>query len=271
ERAVPGATLRATSRCDDRRRCNRCRPVDHQEARPDREGHPCRPCRWPFFDRSDKRGLCDRRDRFTGVRSAGVGIDRSRCRRSVAAVRLDPGARLRHGRRQYRQRLADRRSRADADCNGSFGGVASRGAVRTLPLQSFFLDYGKQDRQPGEFVRRLFVPKLSPGTHFRAYKISKRIDEDISALIAACCLKVDAGRISDAKIAFGGMAGIPKRAKTVEGALRGLPLTETRRWQAAADAVGEDFTPLTDVRASAAYRLRVAGNLVIKALAEIAG
>ena len=86
-----------------------------------------------------------------------VGIDRSRYRRSVAAVRLDPGARLRHGRRQYRQRLADRRSRADADCNGSFGGVASRGAgIRTLPLESFFLDYGKQDRAAG----RIRAPAL---------------------------------------------------------------------------------------------------------------
>ncbi len=143
--------------------------------------------------------------------------------------------------------------------------------VRALPLESFFLDYGKQDREPGEFVRRLIVPRPPTGTLFRAYKISKRIDEDISAVLAAFCLKVDGGRISEARVAFGGMAGIPKRAKAVEGALRGLPLAETPRWQAAADAVGVDFTPLTDLRASAAYRLRVAGNLVIKALAEIAG
>ena len=143
--------------------------------------------------------------------------------------------------------------------------------VRTLPLESFFLDYGKQDRQPGEFVRRLFVPKLSPGTHFRAYKISKRIDEDISAVLAAFCLKIDDGRISEAKVAFGGMAGIPKRAQAVEAALRGLPLAAMLRWHEASDAVGVDFTALTDLRASAAYRLRVARNLVIKALAEIAG
>jgi xanthine dehydrogenase small subunit len=143
--------------------------------------------------------------------------------------------------------------------------------IRTLPLESFFLAYGKQDRQPGEFVRRVIVPKPPASSHFRAYKISKRIDEDISAVLAALSLKIEGGRISDAKVAFGGMAGIPKRAKAVEAVLRGLPLAETRRWQAAADAVGEDFTPLTDVRASSAYRLRVAGNLVIKALAEIAG
>jgi xanthine dehydrogenase small subunit len=143
--------------------------------------------------------------------------------------------------------------------------------IRQLSLEKFFLDYGKQDRAKGEFVRRLFVPNLSPSAHFRAYKITKRFDEDISALLGVFCLTVDDGRISEAKVAFGGMAGIPKRAKAVEETLRGLSLTDTRRWQAAADAVKKDFTPLTDLRASAGYRSRVAGNLVIKALAEIAG
>ena len=122
---------------------------------------------------------------------------------------------------------------------------------------------GKQHRKPGEFVRRLPVPKLPPATHFRAYKITKRIDEDISA--------VDGGRISDAKVAFGGMAGIPKRAKTVGENLRGLSLGDARRRQLTADAVKKDFTPLTDLRACTTYRSRVAGDLVIKALAEIAG
>ena len=130
---------------------------------------------------------------------------------------------------------------------------------------------GKQDRKPGEFVRRLLVPKLPPATHFRAYKITKRIDEDISAVLAAFCLKVDGGRISEAKVAFGGMAGIPKRAKAVEENLRGLSLT-TRiagNWRPMLSS--KDFTPLTDLRASTTYRSRVAGDLVIKAIAEIAG
>ena len=143
--------------------------------------------------------------------------------------------------------------------------------IRRLPLENFFLDYGKQDRAKGEFVRRLLVPKLPPTTHFRAYKITKRFDEDISAVLAAMSFTVDGGRIADARVAFGGMAGIPKRAKMVEAKLRGLPLTDTSRWHAAADAVAEDFKPLSDLRASAAYRSRVAGNLVIKAIAEIAG
>ena len=143
--------------------------------------------------------------------------------------------------------------------------------IRQLLLENFFLSYGKQDRAPGEFVRRLLVPKLSADTHFRAYKITKRADEDISAVLAAFCLKVQDGVIRDAKVAFGGMAGIPKRASAVEESLRGLSLADTQRWHLAVDAVGKDFTPLNDLRASAAYRGRVAANLVIKALAEIAG
>ena len=143
--------------------------------------------------------------------------------------------------------------------------------VRRLPLESFFLDYGKQDRKPGEFVRRLLVSRLPPATQFRAYKITKRTDEDISAVLAAFCLTIDDGRVGAAKVAFGGMAGIPKRAKRLEESLRGLALADARRWRAAAEALNEDFTPLTDLRASAAYRRRVAGNLVVKALAEMAG
>ncbi len=100
--------------------------------------------------------------------------------------------------------------------------------MRELPLEKFFIDYGKQDRQPGEFVRRLLVPKLPAGALFRAYKITKRTDEDISAVLAAFCFTVEGGRIADAKIAFGGMAGIPKRAKAVEESLRDLSLTDTQ-------------------------------------------
>ena len=143
--------------------------------------------------------------------------------------------------------------------------------VRELPLEKFFIDYGKQDRQPGEFVRRLLVPKLPATAYFRAYKITKRTDEDISAVLAAFCFTVEGSRIADAKVAFGGMAGIPKRAQAVEESLRGLSLADTSRWHLAAEAVAKDFTPLTDLRASASYRSRVAGNLVIKAIAEVAG
>jgi xanthine dehydrogenase small subunit len=145
------------------------------------------------------------------------------------------------------------------------------GRTRQLPLEDFFLDYGKQDRQGGEFVRRLLVPKLPPAAQFRAYKVSKRFDEDISAVFAAFCLTLADGKIAEARVAFGGMAGIPKRARSVEAKLRGLRLADARLWRGAADGVAADFTPLTDMRASAAYRMRVAGNLVVRGLAEIAG
>lgn len=139
---------------------------------------------------------------------------------------------------------------------------------RELPLEAFFLDYRKQDRQPGEFVETVQVPKLPTDTLFHISKISKRFDEDISAVCSAFYLALDAaGRVSEARLAYGGMAGIPKRAKTAEAALLG------RFWDdaavtAAIAALARDFTPLTDMRASAAYRLKVAGNLLRRFLIE---
>ena len=139
---------------------------------------------------------------------------------------------------------------------------------RELALEAFFLDYRKQDRQPGEFVEAVLVPKLPKGALFHISKISKRFDEDISAVCGAFYLKLDgAGRISEARLAYGGMAGIPKRAKAAEAALLG------RFWDEAAvaaaiAALAQDFTPLTDMRASATYRLKVAGNLLRRFLIE---
>ncbi|THD49235.1 MAG: xanthine dehydrogenase small subunit [Bradyrhizobium sp.] len=144
-------------------------------------------------------------------------------------------------------------------------------AVRALPLEQFFIGYGKQDREPGEFIRRLIVPKLSAGTLFRAFKVSKRFDEDITTVLGAFRIGVDGGRIASARIAFGGMAATPKRATAVENQLVGAALHDAGTWRLAAERISDDFTPLTDMRASAEYRLNVARNIVIKALAEIAG
>ncbi|MGZ5873393.1 MAG: xanthine dehydrogenase small subunit [Bradyrhizobium sp.] len=143
--------------------------------------------------------------------------------------------------------------------------------MRALPLEQFFISYGKQDREPGEFVRRLIVPKLPPGAFFRAFKVSKRFDEDITTVLGAFRIGVDGGRIISARIAFGGMAATPKRATAVERQLVGAALHDVGAWRNAAERVGDDFTPLTDMRASSEYRINVARNLVIKALAEIAG
>jgi xanthine dehydrogenase small subunit len=143
--------------------------------------------------------------------------------------------------------------------------------VRALPLEKFFIAYGKQDREPGEFVRRLIVPKLPAAVFFKAYKISKRFDEDITAVLGAFRIAVEGGRITSARVAFGGMAATPKRALAVERQLIGADVDDSAVWRSAAEQVSNDFTPLTDMRASAEYRLDVAGNLVIKALAEISG
>jgi xanthine dehydrogenase small subunit len=144
-----------------------------------------------------------------------------------------------------------------------------RGAERrVLPLEDFFLAYGKQDRRPGEFVEAILLPKPQPGERFRAYKIAKRFDQDISAVCGAFRLLLDAdGRVADLRAAFGGMAGTPKRASGAEAALIGQPWTEANV-RAAMTALRGDFTPLSDWRASAAYRSEVAANLLLKLYVE---
>lgn len=144
-------------------------------------------------------------------------------------------------------------------------------AIRRLPLEDFFIAYGKQDRTPGEFVLAIESPRLAAGQHYRAFKVSKRFDEDISAVMMAIRLDLDGRRIAGARIAFGGMAATPKRAANAEKALAGVSLDQPASWRAARAALSSDFAPLTDQRASAGYRMAVAANLVEKALIEISG
>jgi len=147
-----------------------------------------------------------------------------------------------------------------------------RGATaRTMPLEEFFIDYGRQDRGPGEFVTGVDVPHLGPGEVFRCYKISKRFDQDISALLGAFKFTIEDGRVADARIAFGGMAATPKRAARAEAAIIGGKLSNERDWAAALAALGEDFRPIDDVRASAGYRLQTARALLEKVLHEAGG
>ncbi|KNX42059.1 4-hydroxybenzoyl-CoA reductase subunit gamma [Roseovarius tolerans] len=130
---------------------------------------------------------------------------------------------------------------------------------RAMPLEDFFLDYGKQDRGPGEFVEAVSLPRQPD--RLRCYKVSKRFDQDISAVLGCFNITVKEGHVRAARIGFGGMAGIPKRATHVEAALLGQPWTEATI-DAAQEAWAEDFAPLSDMRASADYRLSVAGNLL---------
>ena len=137
-----------------------------------------------------------------------------------------------------------------------------RGAERReLALEDFFLDYGKQDRKPGEFVESVFIPRPTPDQIIRIVKLSKRFDSDISAVCGAIRLTLAKSRIAEARIAFGGMAGIPKRARAAEAALTGSFWSQSA-CEDAARALAEDFTPLTDVRGSSDYRLTAAGNIL---------
>lgn len=132
-------------------------------------------------------------------------------------------------------------------------------ARRTLPLEDYFRDYGKQDRRPGEFVEAVSFPRQPD--RLRVWKVSKRFDQDISALCGAFSITVINGTVTAARIAFGGMAATPKRAHAVEAALLHQPWTEATI-ATAQGAFAGDFTPIDDMRASAAYRLEVARNLL---------
>ncbi len=140
---------------------------------------------------------------------------------------------------------------------------------RTIPLEDFFLDYGKQDRNPGEFVEavRVPLPLATAADALRCYKISKRFDQDISALCGCFNIRVKNDVVEAAVITFGGMAGTPKRARSVEDALIG------KQWDRASvelamQEFAKDYTPMTDMRASADYRLRAAQNLLLKYFVE---
>ncbi|PZM13880.1 xanthine dehydrogenase small subunit [Rhizobium tubonense] len=149
--------------------------------------------------------------------------------------------------------------------------LRSASGPRTVLLEDYFIEYGKQDRRPGEFVESVFVPYPADDVHFAVYKITKRRDEDISAVCGAFYLQLDdAGNVADIRIAFGGMAGTPKRARTVEAELIGKPWTEQTAL-AARDAFDADYQPLTDWRATAEYRQLTAKNLLIRFYLETSG
>jgi xanthine dehydrogenase small subunit len=134
-------------------------------------------------------------------------------------------------------------------------------------LEDFFLEYGKQDRAPGEFVEALLLPLPEDGARLRCHKVSKRFDQDITAVLGCFDVAVEGGAVTAARLAYGGMAGVPKRAAAAEAALIGQPWTEASV-RAAMAALERDFTPMSDQRASAAYRLTVAKNLLLRHFIE---
>jgi xanthine dehydrogenase small subunit len=145
--------------------------------------------------------------------------------------------------------------------------VVLRGAPgeRVLALEDFYLGYQQKDLQAGEFVQALRIPlpqgDRNAGMRFRTYKLAKRFDQDISAVCAAFAVTLDGDTVSSARIAFGGMAATPKRAAAAEAALAGKPWNEAAM-RAAMAAMQQDFAPLSDMRASSAYRMQAAQNLL---------
>ncbi|NNE04444.1 MAG: xanthine dehydrogenase small subunit [Xanthomonadales bacterium] len=137
---------------------------------------------------------------------------------------------------------------------------------REIVLEDFFIDYGRQDLKPDEVVSAVLLPIHDDG-QFACYKISKRPEQDISALCAGIFMRLDRDAIEEARICFGGMAGTPSRAGQCEKALTGKPWRRDT-FESAMQALKEDFTPISDMRASAAYRMRVARNLLLRFFIE---
>jgi xanthine dehydrogenase small subunit len=135
---------------------------------------------------------------------------------------------------------------------------------RRMPLEDFFVAYGEQDRKPGEFVDAVEIPVGQEGARsLRCYKVSKRFDQDISAVCGCFVSTVERDHLVGIRIAYGGMAAVPRRAKAVEAALLGKTWS-LESIEAAMPAFETDFQPISDMRASSDYRLRTARNLLLR-------
>lgn len=144
-------------------------------------------------------------------------------------------------------------------------GVSGR---RTLSLNDFFLDYKKTALAQGEYLRCIRVPVLKPDEVLKVYKISKRLEDDISTILFAIKLRLQKGKIVEVKTGFGGMAEFPKSGQHLEHMLRGKPLLENT-FEEAKKAIALDFSPISDVRASADYRCNAAKGLILKCGLEL--
>ena len=148
--------------------------------------------------------------------------------------------------------------------------LRSKEGSRVVALEDFYLDYMVSDLRPGEFIEMIQIPLPHSGVQLRSYKISKRFDQDISAVCAAFRLELADGRVAAVRIAFGGMAATIKRATQCEQILQDQVWSEAVIEQAM-DVLAKDFAPIDDVRASADYRLRVARNLIRRFYLETQG
>jgi|OM-RGC.v1.001671581 xanthine dehydrogenase, small subunit len=145
--------------------------------------------------------------------------------------------------------------------------LRSHKGTRTLLLEDFFIDYKKTALANNEFIETIVIPKPNTQSTFKAYKVSKRLDDDISAVCGAFNIELSNNKVSTAILAFGGMAAIPKRATSAEASLLGKEW-RSETIESACKALATDFSPLSDFRASHQYRTLVSQNLLRKYFIE---
>lgn len=209
----------------------------------------------------------------------GAMVDMNRMREAIAPLHPSYGEMIR--------RFASQQVRAAATLGGNIANGSPIGdnppalialgarlhlrqgdSRREIAIEDFFIDYGKQDRRPAEFVEAVSIPRQPD--RLRVYKLSKRFDQDISAVLGAFNVTVSDGLVTAARIAFGGLAATPKRANALEAALTGKPWNEDSV-TTAMTALAQDFTPLCDMRASAEYRLETAKNMLARYFDDLNG
>tara|TARA_B100001029_G_scaffold172005_1_gene169339 strand:- start:420 stop:1853 length:1434 start_codon:yes stop_codon:yes gene_type:complete len=144
--------------------------------------------------------------------------------------------------------------------------IQTKKGNKQIFLKDFFVAYRKTRLKKGEFIKSIIIP-IYKNHNFKAYKISKRFDDDISSVCASFNFKIKNKRIEDVAIAYGGMAEIPKRAKNCEKFLKNSKFSEDI-FERAKILLKKDFNPISDMRASKKYRLEVAENLLIKFFLE---
>ena len=139
--------------------------------------------------------------------------------------------------------------------------LMKQGGHRHVPIEAFYTGYRRTILAADELVAWILVPRPRAGEFLRAYKVSKRFDDDISAVCLVVRLELEDGRVARVGIGAGGVAPTPVRAVRTEAAMAGRPWTaETVR--DAAQVLRAEFQPISDMRASAAYRTEVLGNLL---------
>ena len=139
--------------------------------------------------------------------------------------------------------------------------------IKTFSLNEFFISYRKTKLKKGEFIYSIKIPIIKDSI-FKAYKISKRFDDDISSVCGSFIFSIQNNKIKKAVIAYGGMSEIPKRASAIENILLNSEFSENT-FEKAVNLINKDFSPLDDMRASKNYRIAVAKNLLLKAFHEI--